>query len=170
MDRAEAALRIAEAALAVANKAARAAADVRIIQGERGEQGERGPAGMCGRDGFGFDDLTCSYDGARTLTLAFYKGDQVKEFSFKLPFPLDKGIFRPETGYEQGDSVTYGGSCWLAQKDTPQGRPGETPDWRLSTKHGRDGKQGERGLPGKDGKDGRPGRDLTQLGPDGSKW
>jgi Collagen triple helix repeat (20 copies) len=143
------------------------------VQGPAGLDGKDGVDGKDGKngvDGFGFDDLCCSYDGDRTITLAFVQADRTKEFSFKMPIPLDRGIFRSGMVYDRGDSVTYGGSCWLAQKDGPHGKPGESPDWRLSTKHGRDGKQGERGLPGKDGKDGRPGKDLTQLGPDGSKW
>lgn len=135
-----------------------------------GKDGLHGKDGKDGLDGFGFDDLCCSYDGDRTITVAFVRADRTKEFSFKMPFPLDRGVFRAGTIYDRGDSVTYGGSCWIAQKDEPHGKPGESPDWRLSTKHGRDGKQGERGLPGKNGLDGRPGRDLTQLGSDGSKW
>lgn len=140
------------------------------LSGVQGFAGADGKDGRDGIDGFGFDDLACNYDGMRTFTITFIQGERSKEFSFKMPYPLDQGVFRAGTGYDRGDSVTYGGSCWIAQKEAPDGKPGESPDWRLSTKHGRDGKQGERGLPGKDGKDGRPGRDLTQLGPDGSKW
>lgn len=143
------------------------------VQGPAGLDGKDGLHGKDGRDGldgFGFDDLACSYDGGRMLTLAFSQGERVKEFTFKLPIPLDRGVFRTGTVYDKGDSVTYGGSCWLAQKDEAKGKPGESADWRLSTKHGRDGKQGERGLPGKEGAPGRDGRDLTQLGFDGQKW
>lgn len=150
--------------------------------GRDGLSGVQGPAGLDGKDGidgkdgkngldgFGFDDLVCSHDGARTITLAFRQAERAKEFSFRLPFPLDRGVFRPGTTYEQGDNVTFGGSCWNALTDHPEGEPGLSKDWRLVAKRGREGRPGERGAPGKDGRDGRPGKDLTQLGPDGSKW
>jgi integrin beta 3 len=135
-----------------------------------GKDGVNGKDGANGLDGFGFDDLVCSYDGARTITIAFVQAERTKEFSFRLPFPLDKGVYRPGTAYECGDNVTFGGSSWNALTDQPEGEPGLSKDWRLVAKRGREGRPGERGAPGKDGQDGRPGKDLTQLGPDGSKW
>jgi hypothetical protein len=58
-----------------------------------------------------------------------------------------KGVF-VEGEFRQGDSVTFGGSLWVAQKDGPSGRPGE-PDsdgWKLAVKKGRDGKDGRNGI------------------------
>ena len=69
---------------------------------------------------------------------------------------LDRGVFRSESAYEQGDLVTSGGSCWIAQRSENLGRPG-IPDsgWRLSTKAGRDGKDGAKGDKGEKGDKGR---------------
>jgi hypothetical protein len=91
-----------------------------------------------GADGFGFDDMEVLFDGERTFTLKFVREDRVKEFPFKLPVPIDRGVWKSGS-YERGDSVTFGGSIWIAQRDT-QSRPETDDSWRLSVKRGRDGK------------------------------
>lgn len=123
--------------------------------------GKDGQDGRDGKDGLGFDDLQMDYDGQRTFTFSYVRGDVDKSFSFVMPLLLDRGVFKDGSEYEQGDVVTWGGSMWIAQTDT-KAKPGEdTADWRLSVKKGRDGKAGdpgkpgERGLPGKDGLNGR---------------
>ena len=40
--------------------------------------------------------------------------------------------------YERGDAVTYGGSLWIAQRDTNEYPRGEDSGWRLAVKRGRD--------------------------------
>ena len=40
--------------------------------------------------------------------------------------------------YKRGSMVTHNGSLWSAIKDCPQGKPGDTPDWHLVVKRGRD--------------------------------
>lgn len=110
-----------------------------------GKDGEPGRPGVDGKDGVGFDDLEAVYDGERAVTLKFTRGDNVKEFSFKMPVVLDRGVFkedRPQP-YEKGDGVTFGGSFWIAQKDAPEGKPQDgSKDWRLSVKRGRNGADG----------------------------
>ncbi|WP_395406296.1 phage portal protein [Pseudoduganella sp. UC29_106] len=64
--------------------------------------------------------------------------EERKEFT--IPGVVDKGIFRDGEAYKRGDGVTFGGSWFLAQKDQPAGKPGESSDWRLAAKRGRDGK------------------------------
>jgi len=103
--------------------------------------GKDGAPGKDGADGFGFDDLDASYDGEKTVTLKFTKGERVKEFAFTLPVVIDRGIFSEGKTYVAGDGVTWGGSFWIAQKDTSS-KPGEGGDWRLSVKKGRDGRDG----------------------------
>jgi len=110
--------------------------------------------GKDGLDGVGFDDLIMDYDGERTLVFRFMRDEQVKEFKFTLPIPLDRGIYRDGTQYQRGDVVSFGSSFWIAQRDTAS-KPEINSDWRLGVKRGRDGKdglKGERGLPGKDAK------------------
>lgn len=99
--------------------------------------GPRGP------DGLGFDDLEVLYDGERGFTFRMAKGDQVKEFAFKVPIVLDRSVYKDEKTYEKGDGVTFGGSFWIAQKDNPQGKPQDgSKDWRLAVKRGRNGADG----------------------------
>lgn len=125
--------------------------------GASGSHGKDGAPGVDGLDGIGFDDLEFEYDGERTLTLVFVRGDLRKEFSFKIPAPMDRGPFKEGSSYETGDLVSFGGSMFIAQRDTTT-KPETSADWRLCVKRGRDGrdgkdgKQGERGLAGKDGK------------------
>jgi integrin beta 3 len=125
-----------------------------------------------GRDGLGFDDLAVDYDGERTFVFRFAQGERAKEFPFQVPVMIFRGAFR-EQAYEQGDTVTFGGSLWVCNSPT-----GDKPDdgvegWTKAIRRGRDGrngkdgKDGERGMPGSEG---RAGRDLTQMAPDGSKW
>jgi integrin beta 3 len=125
--------------------------------GAPGIDGKHGLDGIDGRDGLGFDDLVMEYDGEREVVFRMVRGEQVKEFRFKLPIPIDRGTYKDGEAYERGDVVSFGGSFWLAQCDTAA-KPETSPDWRLGVKRGRDGKdgkagaKGERGLPGKDGK------------------
>jgi hypothetical protein len=59
--------------------------------------------------------------------------------TLKFDVVLDRGVFRPGMRAEKGDGVTFGGQYFIAQRDT-EAKPGESPDWRLSVKRGRDGK------------------------------
>jgi hypothetical protein len=113
--------------------------------------------GRDGIDGLGFEDLTVVHDGERQFTVRFARGEQVREFPFVIPALLDRGVWR-DGAYAKGDVVTFGGSSWIAQADTT-GKPELSPDWRLSTKRGRDGKDGTAGKPGERGPEGKPGRD-----------
>lgn len=79
-----------------------------------------------------------------------------------------RGIWR-EGAYKRGDVTTRDGSQWHANVET-SGVPGDSPDWQMCVKKGRDGKHGLPGAPGERGAEGRAGRDLTQMGPDGRKW
>lgn len=108
--------------------------------GRDGADGKDGRDGLNGRDGFGFDDLTVEQDDERSFKLIFAQGDARKEFPFVLPVVLDRGVFKAEETYSAGDGVTWGGSYWIAQRET-SAKP-DTPDsgWRLAVKRGRDGK------------------------------
>jgi hypothetical protein len=102
------------------------------------------PTPKDGVDGFGFDDMSVDYDGERGLTIKFSHGDRVKEFPFTLPIVIDRGVFKEGSAeYVKGDGVTWAGSFFIAQKDNPEGKPGESDAWRLSIKRGRDGKNYE---------------------------
>lgn len=137
--------------------------------GDKGESGKDGRDGLDGKDGLGFDDIQVEFDGERSFTFAFVRGDQRKEFgAFSVPVTIDRGVWR-EGAYARGDGVTWAGSFFIAQCDTAA-KPETSPDWRLAVKRGRDGKDGKPGAKGDTGPKGKDGRDLTQMAPDGSKW
>lgn len=138
--------------------------------GQDGKDGTNGVAGKDGADGLGFDDLSVEYDGERTVSLLFIRGEVVKRFELALPVVIDRGVYRHDEKHARGDAVSYGGSLWIAQKDTPEGKPGDSSDWRLAVKKGRDGKDGKDGDRGERGIEGKAGRDMTQMAFDGSKY
>lgn len=102
--------------------------------------GRDGVDGKDGADGLGFDDIDITHDGERGFTIAVVRGERRKEFTFQLPVVLERGVWKSDRTYERGDAVTADGSYWIAQKDAPSGKPGQSPDWRLAVKKGRDGK------------------------------
>ncbi|KRS17569.1 hypothetical protein XM52_13695 [Roseovarius indicus] len=103
--------------------------------------GKDGAPGKDGEDGIGFEDMDIVHDGERGFTFRFQRGAKIVERAFTLPVMLDRGVFSEGKGYAAGDVVSFGGSMWVAQKDTEE-RPGDGDGWRLSVKRGRDGKDG----------------------------
>ncbi len=132
--------------------------------GAPGEKGLDGRDGKDGVDGLGFDDLEAEFDGDRTLTLRFAKGERVKTVDCRLAVPLYRGVFEEGQSYVKGDVVTYAGSAWIAKAPTTA-KPGLAEEssraWQLAVKAGRDGREGkpgERGDVGPKGEKGEPGR------------
>lgn len=110
--------------------------------------GKDGAKGQDGKDGLGFDDFSADYDGERTVTLKWVRGDQVKEYSWTLPVVIHKGFWRDGMEAKQGDSMTHAGSLWIALRDT-KAAPGydAKDDWILAARKGRDGDKGNPGTP-----------------------
>ena len=122
------------------------------IPGERGEKGDKGQPGEKGDKG----DLGSTGEKGE-------KGD-----------PGDQGIpgkdgagpsrgrhrgpWKHDEDYHLDDSVTSGGSGWIAMVEDPKGRPGTSKDWLLFVIKGRDGKDGE---PGPRGPVGPAGKDYA---------
>ncbi len=103
---------------------------------------DRMPIPKDGRDALPLEsfDLSLAEDG-RTVTVKMQAGETVMEKSLRIATVLDRGPYRGEEQYEKGDSVTHGGSLWIAQQDAPEGAPGMGgKGWRLAVKKGRDGK------------------------------
>lgn len=94
-------------------------------------QGDRG------QDGRGLDGIE-RLDTDRTFGLKFANGDQLE---WDKPTLLDRyqGIWREGKEYRRGDTVQSRGSQYAAERDTVA-RPGNSEDWRLLVKAGRDGK------------------------------
>lgn len=114
-----------------------------------GKAGEPGAPGTDGRDGLGFEDLDIAYDGERTITLRFARGDRELTYPIKLVGAmLYRGVYDMDRKYEPGDCVTWAGSMWVAKAETVS-KPGTDPTWQLSAKRGQEGKAG------RDGRDAR---------------
>lgn len=118
-----------------------------LVLGKDGIDGQKGADGAPGRDGvdgLGFDDLSLEYDGERSVSIKFQRGDVIKEFPLTLPIVLDRGVWQERgmdgAGYKQGDGVSWGGSFYIARKDT-FAKPDDFESWRLSVKRGKDGKE-----------------------------
>lgn len=118
-----------------------------------------GRDGKDGSDGvtLDFDDLQATdYDGDRTVTLKFQRGEHVKTFPIKFAVPLYQEIWT-QKAYEPGDMVTYAGGLWIATAETVE-RPGDgATSWRLCAKKGRDGRTGPQGPMGAQGPRGERG-------------
>ena len=78
-------------------------------------------------------------EDGRTLALSLRTGDTVVTKSVRFAVPIYGGVYKAGH-YSQGDSVTYGGSMWIAKCDTDLAPGGGNDDWRLAVKRGRDGK------------------------------
>lgn len=91
--------------------------------------------GRDGADGFTVDDLDVSLKEGRTLVLALRAGGRVVERSVELEgLPIYRGTFTSGKAYRKGDSVTYGGSTWIAKADTTEAPKGAGDQWQMSVK------------------------------------
>ncbi len=177
---------------AIATRLAALEVKERGLDGAVGPRGADGPTGRDGRDGIegpagatgpkGKDGRDAVIKGAfalkqideRTFRFCWDDGSPIEVFNLDgtraksgdiyFPIPLYKDVFDGAKTYAACDSVTYGGSMWIAKTAT-SAKPGEgSPDWTLAIKRGREGKEG------KVGPEGKPGRDLTSMDSTGRKW
>jgi len=102
------------------------------------------PGRVDGRDGLSIEDLSLQYDGERTVTFVFARGDKRTDIPIVFPLMLYRGVFEPGRSYVRGDTVTLNGSLYHCNAPTTA-RPGDGADWTLSVKHGRDGRSGHIG-------------------------
>lgn len=105
---------------------------------------DRMPRAKDGIDGIGWDAMSVEFDGERTVTLVFDKGEE--QFTYPVTFPLviDKGFWKDGTQASQGDGYTFGGSYWIAQKATDTKPEVGNDDWRIAVRKGRDAKSSAR--------------------------
>lgn len=118
-------------------------ADMEVLKAFAKDMVDAIPRPKDGKDGFDLKDFdaTLMEDG-RTVLLKFEQGDLTHSIELCFPVTIHRGVYRPETEYERGDGVTFGGSTWIANRKTSE-KPGEgSGDWTLSVKRGRDGKDG----------------------------
>lgn len=86
----------------------------------------------------GLSNIEVEYDEERTVTIKLQTStDEVISKSIIMPVPIYKEIYREGTQYNKSDCVTFGGSIYIALKDTSS-KPGSgNGDWRLAVKAGR---------------------------------
>lgn len=89
--------------------------------------------------------------------------DGVKEFRPANHTPRLRDDYKAGESCEKADLVVFGGSLWMATKDTSETPGSNTTDWKIAARKGRDGKDG---LPGEPG---RAGKDLMPLGANGAR-
>lgn len=114
-------------------------------QGPKGEDGKDGKDGINGKDGvdgLGFDDLSVDFDNDRTVLMKFERGSKQKIFPLRFPFMRHEGVYAEGKSYDAGDVVTWGGSLWHCQTKT-LAKPGDSKDWVLIVRRGRDGRDGK---------------------------
>jgi hypothetical protein len=86
-------------------------------------------------------------DDLRTLSITIrHSNGHTVAHRKSMPVVIDRGIWTEGKQYAQGDSVTWNGSVWIAEKESPDGRPGDgvSKDWRLSAKRGDKGESNYR--------------------------
>ena len=97
--------------------------------------------GEPGRDGMSLEDFDLeAKDGGRILAMTLRSGDREIVREVRTAVVIYRGTYKSGASSQAGDAVTYGGSTWIAKRDTDQAPGGD--DWQLSVKRGRDGKDG----------------------------
>jgi integrin beta 3 len=99
--------------------------------------GRDGVDGKDGRDGLDLKNFSAEQDG-RSVVLTLKDDERTEEVRLSFPVTIDAGFWKPGMKAEAGDGVTFGGSYWIAQKDTETQPEVGNPDWRLAVRKGRD--------------------------------
>jgi len=125
-----------------------------------------GAPGPPGRDGT-LENLKVAFDGERVVSFVHKDGTPLEGGIIRFPNVLDRGVYKAGTSYQQGDSVTFGGSVFIAQRDTLGSEKPEDASgaFRLSIKRGQNGSTGpvgKAGDRGPQGPAGTPGRDGSR--------
>jgi integrin beta 3 len=111
--------------------------------GRDGNDGRDGSDGRDGRDGdpgVTISDIDFQVeDGGRVLRLCVRVGDEWLVKEAVTTMLIDRGVHRTGMQARAGDCVTYGGSSWVATRDTTDS-PGSSDAWRLMIKRGRPGR------------------------------
>ena len=94
----------------------------------------------CIVDGLDAVEIEMSGDREVTIKTKLSSGRQVSK-SFEMPVILDRGVFKSGRAYKTGDGVSWGGSFWIAQRDTSEKPDIDDSGWRLAVKKGQNGKE-----------------------------
>lgn len=116
-------------------------ASLLVPPGRDGMPGRPGTPGEDGKAGASLESVDVATIGDRKRQFVFLLSDGSTirtEVEFE-GMVLHRDIYVPGESYEKGDAVTYGGSFWIAKRNT-KASPKSSDDWRLVVKKGRDGK------------------------------
>jgi hypothetical protein len=102
--------------------------NIRGLKGEIGPPGLPGPPGPPGHDG---------KDGAGPSRGRY------------------RGPWKHDDDFHLDDMVSCGGAGWICMVEGAKDKPGDSKQWQLFVRKGRDGKDGERGPPGPIGPTGK---------------
>ncbi len=102
--------------------------------------GRDGLPGLPGRDGKDGEDGAPGRDADPEFLRSVVHEEVQQQVSAPLAEAY-KGVWKAEA-YKRGSAVTWGGSLWIARRDT-EAKPEANDDWQLAVKRGRDGKDGE---------------------------
>jgi len=124
-----------------------------VAETRAGVPGPPGQDGEAGADGLGLEDFSVDFDGERTFTLKYSRGERVKTAgAFTLPVLIYRGVYAEGKTYQAGDVVSYAGNAWHCKRETTikpdyMGQGPQPKDfWTLMVKEGRAGKDGRDGL------------------------
>lgn len=99
------------------------------------------PTPKDGKDGFSLDDFDVNMqEDGRTVELSFTQGDRREVYELAFPAMIYRGVYQEGRAYDQGDTVTFGGSLWHCNSETDTKPADGSKAWTLATKRGRDGK------------------------------
>lgn len=93
-----------------------------------------------GRDGLDLKNMTIEHDGRKGFTLTIKDDEREIKSTIILPVVVWRDVYQHDAEYLKGDAVTSGGSVWHCEVDGAKGAPGNSDDWKLMVKKGRDGK------------------------------
>jgi hypothetical protein len=97
-----------------------------------------------------FDVLSFSRELSVALEAAFKKrDDKIEQLESRIT-EMEKhaaefkyrGVWRDGEQYRKNNFVTHDGSVWICLRDT-EGKPGQSLEWQLAVRKGRDGRDGK---------------------------
>ena len=79
-----------------------------------------------------------------------------------MPVPNMLGTWDETESYKFYDNIAKDGCRWTSYSDNPQGVPGESKDWLISSQPAQRGKKGEKGDKGESGRTGLNGKSISR--------
>lgn len=94
-------------------------------------------------NGVADESETAIDDGREIERVTTYTNGKSFARRFKTAMPIDRGVWKEKDGgFIKGDGVSFGGSFFIAQRDTTD-KPEISDAWRLAVKRGRNGADGK---------------------------